>query len=39
VLEMAEREAETLRRFREELDEARSIGETSARASLLGRHE
>jgi hypothetical protein len=39
ALERAEREAETLRRFREELEEAMSIDQTSARTSLLGRHE
>lgn len=39
ALEKAEREAETLRRFREELEEAMSIDQTSARTSLLGRHE
>ena len=38
-VDLPEREAETLRKFREDLDGGSTLDQTSIRTSLLGRHE
>jgi hypothetical protein len=38
-VDQPEREAETLRKFREELEDSSTLAQTSIRTSLLGAHE